>query len=120
MGLSKIRTTVSRYNYDTDGRGPESYMTPAEWQSIAEHVDASKPWAVAVRADPDEAERDAKALFVSLYGAAEKVAHLAKIRQSRRADAREFAKPKNAAPPKAKPKAAPPPVEDDDDVDGMI
>jgi hypothetical protein len=52
-------------------------MKAVEWQAIVKHVNAANPWAVAVRKDPDEAERDARRLFVEMNSKPHKVAALA-------------------------------------------
>ena len=96
LGAAEVIVRVSKFDYPVGARGTDSHMTSVEWQAIVKHVNASLPWAVAVRADPDEANRDARILFVSMNDKPHKKAALAKAK---------------ANPPKA----APAPVADDDD-----
>lgn len=96
LGASEVLIRVSDYDHKVSARGPENYMVPVKWQAIVKHQNASLPWAVAVREDPDEADRDARLLFVSMNDKPHKKASLAKAREN-------------------PPKAAPAPVIDEDD-----
>lgn len=96
LGASEVLVRVCEYDHEVGARGPESHMTPKKWQAIVKHYNASLPWAVAVREDPDEADRDARLLFVSMNDKPQKTAALAKARTN-------------------PPKAAPAPVIDEDD-----
>ncbi len=82
LGCSETLVRVSSVKPTPDNRGLERHFTPVEWQAIVKHMDATKPWAVAVRKDPDEAERDAKALFVSMYDKPTAVARLSAERKA--------------------------------------
>ena len=97
LGASEVLCRVCEYNSGVGARGTQDHHVPTKWQAIVKHVNATLPWAVAVRADPDEADRDARLLFVSMNEKPHKKAALAKAR---------------ANPPPA-PAAAP--VEDEDD-----
>ena len=101
LGASEVLVRVSKYDHDVGVRGPENHMAPIQWQAIVKHQNATLPWAVAVREDPEEAERDARLLFVSMNDKPHKKATLAKAREN-------------------PPKAAPAPVEDDDDGMNLI
>ena len=93
LGASEVLVRVSQYVPAAGPRGPENHMVAVEWQAIVKHQNATLPWAVAVRKDPDEAYRDACLCFVGLNDKPHKKAVLHK--------------------PKPAPKAAP--VEEDDD-----
>ena len=105
LGCSEVLVRVSSYSPEPGNRGPDSSMKATEWQAIVKHVNAANPWAVAVRKDPDEAERDARRLFVEMNSKPHKVAQLA---------AQRAPKPT----PKPAPKAAP--VAEDDDLDDLV
>ena len=96
FGASEVIVRVCEYDHKVEARGPGGHMTPKKWQAIVKHYNASLPWAVAVREDPDEADRDARLLFVTMNDKPHKKATLA------------FAR---ANPPRA----APAPVIDEDD-----
>lgn len=96
LGASEVIIRVCEYDYPVGARGPEGHHVPKKWQAIVKHYNASLPWAVAVREDPDEADRDARLLFVSMNDKPHKKAALAKARTT-------------------PPKAAPAPVIDEDD-----
>lgn len=106
LGCSEVLVRVSSYVPEPGNRGPDASMKPVQWQAIVKHVNAGLPWAVAVRPDPDEAERDARLRFVEMNDKPHKVAALAAAKA-----------PKPAAP-KPAPKAAPAPV--DDDLDDLV
>ena len=78
LGCSEVLVRVSSYSPEPGNRGPDPSMKPTQWQAIVKHVNAANPWAVAVRGDPDEAERDARKLFVEMNSKPHKVAALAK------------------------------------------
>lgn len=105
LGCSEVLVRVSKYVPEPGNRGPDGSMKPIQWQAIVKHVNAANPWAVAVRADPDEAERDARRLFVEMNSKPHKVAALA---------AAEAPKPAPKPPAKA---AA---VAEDDDLDDLV
>jgi hypothetical protein len=106
LGCSEVLVRVSSYSPEPGNRGPDSSMKALEWQAIVKHVNAANPWAVAVRKDPDEAERDARRLFVEMNSKPHKVAALAAQRN-----------PKPAAP---KPPAKPVNGSLDDDLDDLV
>ena len=99
LGMSEAITRVALYGKPVGARGTDESHVPVRFQSIVKHVNAGNAWAVAVRDDADEAERDARTLFVELYGKPHKKASLAKAR---------------AAPP------AEPDPDDDGDIEGLI
>jgi hypothetical protein len=106
LGCSEVLVRVSSYVPEPGNRGPDASMKAVQWQAIVKHVNAGLPWAVAVRPDPDEAERDARRLFVEMNGKPHKVAALAAAKA-----------PKPAAP---KPPVRPAPVAVDDDLDDLV
>lgn len=106
LGCSEVLVRVSQYSPAPSNYGPDGSQTAVQWQAIVKHVNASLPWAVAVRNDPDEAEGDARRLFVELNGKPHKVAQLAAMKAPK-------APPKPAQKPPAK--AAPAVAEDDMD-----
>ena len=103
MGMSEIVVRVAQYNFDVPSRGPDIGYVPEKFQAIVRHVNAGNAWAVAVRANADEAEADARALFAEMYGKPEKVAAVKAARSGK-----HVAKPK------------PPVADDDDDFEGLI
>lgn len=106
LGCSEVLVRVSSYVPEPGNRGPDSSLKPVQWQAIVKHVNASNPWAVAVRPDPDEADRDARRLFVEMNSKPHKVAQLAAQKN-----------PKPAAP---KPPAKAPAAPVDDDLDDLV
>ena len=68
LGAQEVTVRVGQYSPPATARGPSGDMVPVSWQAIVKHQDASKPWAVAVRDDPDEAFRDACILFTTMIG----------------------------------------------------
>lgn len=96
LGATEVVVRVSTYDPPEGPRGPQGHMVPVEWQAIVKHQNATQPWAVAVRKDPDEADHDARLLFVSMNDKPHKTTALARSRA-------------------ATPKAAPAPVIEDDD-----
>lgn len=101
LGAADVQINVSQYDPAPGARGPDESMTPVRWQAIVKHRNASRPWAVAVRDDPDEALRDACALFVEM--------------NSKRKTA-----PAKRPPPPKPPKPQPVIGDDDDDWRNMI
>lgn len=102
LGASEVLVEVARYRVDPGNRGPDHGSIPVEWRATITHVNAANPATVAVRGDPDEADRDARRFFAEMHGKPHKVALMAAAR----------AKPK----PPAKPAAAPA----DDDMDDLV
>lgn len=103
LGCCEVVVRVSQYEPEPGNRGPDAGFKPVEWQAIAKHVNASLPWAVAVRPDPDEAERDARRLFAEMNDKPHKRAALAAMKT----------KPKP-------PVVAAPTASEDDDLDDLI
>lgn len=66
LGCCELVVRVSKYDRELTNRGPDSTTTPVEWQAIAKHSNAAKPWSVAVRSDPDLAMLDALEQFKRL------------------------------------------------------
>jgi len=106
LGCSEVLVRVSSYVPEPGSRGPDASMKAVQWQAIVKHVNAGLPWVVAVRADPDEAERDARRLFVDMNSKSHKVAALAAAKT-----------PKSAAP---KPSVKAATVAEDDDLDDLV
>lgn len=100
LGCCEVLVRVSSYSIEPGSRGPNASHRPTKWQAIVKHVNADSPWAVACRDDADEAERDARRLFVEMNSKPHKQASLAAQRA-----------------PKPPAKVAPAPAEEDDGMD---
>lgn len=66
LGLAASDVRGIEFNPPPGARGLNAKMKVTMWQATLTHLDAARPMIRAIRENPDEAEHDARALFVTM------------------------------------------------------